>query len=362
MKVNRNKQLSVTDLITVSEVPLCQEADFTEMDSLITPTDGFYVRSHFSAVPDIDVSSWRLKVKGETANSIELTIGDIKSMPSRELLATMECAGNSRIYVNPPAEGLRFGHGAISTAQWRGVSLSEVLGKAGLLENATEVVFQGADIGQEIDDEVSFDLNYSRSLPLAKALDPDTLLVYEMNGSPLTASHGYPLRLLVPSWYGMASVKWLMEIDVTDKPFDGFFQSRRYVMVNQGKDVREEKEPVTTVKVKCLINTPTQGQIVKGSIITIEGLAWSGEGIIEKVELSCDGGVTWCSAHLGDDNGPHAWRKWKLACEPETTGHLILMARASDSAGNTQPESIRWNYRGYANNSIHSLSIQVVSL
>ncbi len=359
MEVNSDRKKNKANLITVSESPLCQEADFTAMDSVVTPTDDFYVRSHFASVPDINESSWRLKIKGKTARSIELTLEDLRSMPSRELMATMECAGNSRVHVNPPAEGLRFGHGAISTARWRGVSLSEVLTKAGLLETAKEVVFKGADSGQETDDGVSFNLNYTRSLPLDKALDPDTLLVYEMNGDQLTPSHGYPLRLLVPSWYGMASVKWLMEIEVSDKAFDGFFQSRRYVMVNQGMDVTEQKDPVTTVKVKCLINTPAQGQIVKGQIVNIAGLAWSGEGSIEKVEVSCDDGLTWCDADLGDNNGPHAWRKWAIACEPGTTGHFLLMARATDSNGNTQPKNIPWNYRGYANNAIHSLSIQV---
>ena len=349
-------------LIPVSEDPLCRESSITSLDSWITPTDRFYIRNHFSNVPSLDRSSWHLVVDGEVHQPLTLGLADILEMPSKEVVMTMECAGNSRSYATPPAEGLAFHHGAVSTARWKGVSLSHLLDSAGLKETAMEVVFEGADHGQEEEDGVAFDLNYRRSLTLGKARDPDTLLAYEMNGEALTPDHGFPLRLMVPGWYGMASVKWLTRVNITAQPFNGFFQQRRYVMINEGPEDSLEREPVTVLRVKSLIASPRHGEVVQPGSYTIRGFAWSGEGEVNQVEVSIDGGRTWQNAALPGESNHIAWRQWELAWQASRPGHFILMARATDSAGDTQPTATPWNFRGYANNSIHTIAIEVPTL
>ena len=217
MATESNFDLESSTLLTVADDPLCKEASLPSLDSWITPTDRYYIRNHFSHVPALDLSSWRLEIDGLVDQPLTLAFDDVARLPGRELAFTMECAGNSRSYVTPPAEGLAFRHGAVSTARWKGVSLRAVLEMAGVQETATSVVFEGADRGEEEEDGVAFDLSYRRSLPLAKALDDDTLLAFEMNGEPITTNHGFPMRLIVPSWYGMASVKWLTRIHLTDQ-------------------------------------------------------------------------------------------------------------------------------------------------
>ena len=345
-------------LLPVADDPLCREASLASLDSWITPTERFYIRNHFSHVPELDLSSWRLEVDGQVNQPLTLTLDDITRLPARELVVTMECAGNSRSYVTPPAEGLAFRHGAVSTGRWKGVSLKAVLEMAGIQETANGVICEGADRGEEQEDGVSFELSYRRSLSLAKALDEDILLAYEMNGEPISTHHGFPLRLIVPSWYGMASVKWLTRINLTDQPFDGFFQQRRYVMINEGAEDSLEREPVAQVKVKSLIASPRHGEVIQDPTCTIRGFAWTGEGQVDKVEVSADDGQTWAEATLLADPTQHAWREWEMVWQVPSSGHYLLMARATDSAGNTQPSSIAWNFRGYANNSIHTIAVE----
>ena len=346
-------------LIQVSEDPLCRESTLTSLNTWITPTERYYIRNHFSDVPKLDRSTWRLVIDGEVRQPLNLSFADILAMPSKEVVMTMECAGNSRSYVTPPAEGLAFRHGVVSTARWKGLPLNALLEQAGLKDTAAELVFEGADHGREEEDGVAFDLNYRRSLPLEKARHPDTLLAYEMNGQVLTSDHGFPLRLVVPRWYGMASVKWLTRINVLDQPFEGFFQKRRYVMINEGPEHSLEREPVTALKVKSLIASPRHGEVIQPGACTIRGFAWSGEGEVKRVEVSTDGGLHWQDAALLGESDPNAWRQWELIWQTSFPGHFIFMVRATDSTGNTQPHSITWNFRGYANNSIHTIAIEV---
>jgi len=240
--------------------------------------------------------------------------------------------------------------------------LNALLEQAGLKDTAVEVVFEGSDDGREEEDGVAFDLNYRRSLPLEQARHPDTLLGYEMNGHVLTSDHGFPLRLVVPRWYGMASVKWLTRINVLDQPFEGFFQKRRYVMINQGPEHSLEREPVTALKVKSLIASPRHGEVIQPGACTIRGFAWSGEGEVKRVEVSTDGGLYWQDAALLGESDPNAWRQWEFMWQTSFPGHFIFMVRATDSTGNTQPHTITWNFRGYANNSIHTIAIEVPTL
>ena len=348
-----------SELVSVSEEPLCTESSLSSLDSWITPTERFYIRNHFSKIPDLETLTWRLAVDGEVRNPLRLSFDDILGLPSSEIVATLECAGNSRTYVTPPAEGLRLGHGAVSTARWKGVSLALLLDRAGLRSTAREIVFKGADYGEEEEEGVAFDVDYRRSLPLDKARHPDTLLAYEMNGEPLTAAHGYPLRLIVPEWYGMASVKWLVNIEAWDRPFDGFFQKRRYVVINEGMEGSLDREPVSILKVKSLITRPRHGEVIQGGLCILRGLAWSGNGEVTRVEVSTEGGRSWQEARLLGESIPNAWRLWEVDWQASKPGHYIFMVRATDSSGDSQPANVKWNFRGYANNSIHTIAVEV---
>jgi len=322
-------------LIQVSEDPLCRESTLISLNTWVTPTERYFIRHHFSDVPNWDRSTWHLVIDGEVRRPLNLSFADMLAMPSKEVVMTMECAGNSRSYVTPPAEGLAFRHGAVSTARWKGVPLYALLEQAGLKDTAVEVVFEGSDSGREEEDGVAFDLHYRRSLPLEKARHPDTLLGYEMNGQVLTADHGFPLRLVVPRWYGMASVKWLTRIHVLDQAFEGFFQKRRYVMINQGPENALEREPVTALKVKSLIASPRHGEVIQPGACTIRGFAWSGEGEVKRVEVSTDGGLSWQDAALRGESDPNAWRQWEFMWQTSFPGHFIVMVRATDSTDNT---------------------------
>jgi DMSO/TMAO reductase YedYZ molybdopterin-dependent catalytic subunit len=346
-------------LVTRQENPLVKEATLPSLDSWITPTPRFYVRNHFSESPALSLSSWRLEVDGQVGQPLTLNFDDILSFPSKEMVMTMECAGNSRSDVTPPAEGLPFGNGAVSTARFKGVALNALLEKTGIGESTVAVIFEGADRGEEEEDGIAFELAYRRSLPLATARHDDILLAYEMNGEPLTKDHGFPLRLVVPSWYGMASVKWLTRINLTAEPFDGFFQQRRYVMINEGREDTLDREPITRFKVKSVISSPRHGEVIQGPVFNIRGFAWTGVGQVTRVEISTDGGRNWRDATLLGDPVPNVWREWELPWEGTRPGHYILKARATDSAGDIQPQSIPWNFRGYANNSIQTIAVEV---
>jgi DMSO/TMAO reductase YedYZ molybdopterin-dependent catalytic subunit len=352
---------SPTELSTISEEPLCRESPLAAYDSWITPTALFYVRNHFSSVPELDASTWSLTVDGEVEQPLSLSYEEITKLPTRSLASTLECAGNSRSAMTPPAEGIPFGHGAVSTAEWTGVSLAAILERAVIKDTAREVVLEGADYGEEEENDVPIELGYVRGLPLEKALDPDILLAHRMNGDVLSTEHGWPLRAIVPGWYAMASVKWLVRIRVLDHPFDGFFQKLRYILIEEGGDIASSP-PLTALRVKSLIVQPVAGERVPPGEYRVCGYAWSGHGDVAGVEVSTDWGKTWQAANLLEPHGRYAWRQWEFVWWPRTPGRTILMARATDSEGNTQPLSIPWNYRGYANNATFPVPVEVRSL
>jgi DMSO/TMAO reductase YedYZ molybdopterin-dependent catalytic subunit len=350
----------IGDLSVVSEDPDCTETALPGLDSWITPTERFYVRSHFSKIPDLDASSWRLMVDGEVERSLDLSHQELTAFPARSVVATLECAGNSRSYVTPPAEGIRFRHGAVGNAEWTGVPLRELLSRAGPTQNTVEVLFEGADFGEEEEEGLGLELKYARSLPLEIAMAPDTLVAYQMNGEPLDPAHGYPLRLIVPGWYGMASVKWLHRVRLLARPFEGFFQRRRYVYIMDGES-QSNWAPVNFLRVKSLITRPRHGEVVRQGEFTVHGVAWSGESEIARLELSINGGRSWQEADLFGPQAAGAWRRWKFQWNVTKAGHFILMPRATDSGGNTQPANVPWNFRGYANNSVHAIAVEVPS-
>jgi len=352
-----------SELNHVSDEPLVKESRVVNLGSFITPTENFYIRNHYLEVPDFSETTWNLEVKGCVNSPLSLSMNDIRALPKKELDITLECAGNSRSYMMPQAEGIQFNHGAVSTGRFKGVSLNTILNLAGLKSTAKEIIFSGGDLGTEEEDGAVFSntLTYQRSLTLDQVRDENILLAYEMNGYPLTRDHGFPLRLMVPGWYGMASVKWLVSIEAIEHPFNGFFQKNRYVLIPEGPEGTTLGEPITKLAVKALISTPRHGEVIHKGPFTFSGFAWSGWGHITKVEVSVDGGATWGKARLVNDQSDTAWSKWEFTWQANKIGHFIVKARAYDSKGNVQPNNVRWNFRGYANNAIQTIAVRVAS-
>jgi DMSO/TMAO reductase YedYZ molybdopterin-dependent catalytic subunit len=268
----------------------------------------------------------------------------------------MECAGNGRARLLPRPISHPWLLEAVGTADWTGVALSDVLERAGVLPHSVEVLFTGADHGIER----GVEQDYQRSLPLAEALRPEVLVAYAMNGAPIPPQHGFPLRLIVPGWYGMTQVKWLRDVTVLDRPFTGYQQSVAY-RVRQTAD--EPGVPVTRIVPRALLVPPgcpdymTRTRVVRPGIVSLRGRAWSGSAPIESVEVSTDDGVSWHSAALGPAPGQHwTWRAWEAEWKA-TPGRYVLSVRATDRYGRTQPLEQPWNVGGYCNNAVQRVPV-----
>jgi DMSO/TMAO reductase YedYZ molybdopterin-dependent catalytic subunit len=333
---------------------LNEEAPLRALARPVTPTADFFQRTNF-LIPEIDSADWSLSVDGLVRTPLTLSWNEVRSMPSRTVAVTLECAGNGRGLLTPLPAGQPWGLGAVSTALFTGVPLRAVLGLAGLADGAVEVLFAGADAADIGSGRTE---RFERSLPLNKALHPDVLLAWEMNGQPLPPRHGYPLRLVVPGWYGVASVKWLTEIRVLDEAFEGHFQTERYIYI--GDPETPDGTPVARMRVRALIGEPSEGeQLTIGMATTVRGTAWSGDAPVSRVEVSFDGGEAWHDAELGAAPSPYAALPWSIAWTPTTPGHHLLLARATDAAGNVQPLAPVWNQLGYGNNAVHRLEVEV---
>jgi DMSO/TMAO reductase YedYZ molybdopterin-dependent catalytic subunit len=280
-------------LVIREKEPPNLEFPFAALDQRITPNDRFFVRCHF-AVPQLKAADWRLKIDGHVHQSLELTYDEIRRLPAKTVTATLECAGNSRAMLVPKASGLLWQLGAVGTATWTGVPLSTVLQNARLREGAVDVVLEGADSGAVNDEPKSPGVvSFARSLPLEKAQKPEVLLAYQMNGVDLPLEHGFPLRVVVPGWYGMASVKWLQRITVTNKPFGGYWQTFLYSHWDRSSG-QPVMRPVTEMHVKSAIARPAfHEQIAAGKPYRVFGAAWAGESQVAKVEVTTDGGKNW---------------------------------------------------------------------
>ncbi len=320
----------------------------------VMPNAHFYVRNHFQ-IPLLDLASWRLEVRGRIDRPLSLSLRDLQNLPSQSLVVTLECAGNGRSQLTPPISGEPWRFGAVSTAEWTGVPLVEVLSRAGIQPGAREVLFRGAD-GGGVDGRADL-IRFERSLKIDEARASQAVLAYAMNGEPLPVQHGHPLRLIVPGWYAVASVKWLTEIEVIDRAFSGHFQTDRYLYEwpRNGGVVRE---PVTLQRVRALITDPSPGQVVAPGDLTVRGVAWSGAGPISRVEVSV-GGAPWREARLVGDRKSHSWQWWELVARLEQSGTIALRARATDLAGHTQPDAPEWNRLGYGNNSIQEVRVHL---
>jgi DMSO/TMAO reductase YedYZ molybdopterin-dependent catalytic subunit len=320
----------------------------------LTPTGLHYLVVHWD-IPLIDPTSWRLRIGGDVHEALELTLEDIRARPRRTVPVTLECAGNGRGWLKPRPVSLPWLGEAVSTAEWTGTPLRALLEEAGVGRRALEVVFHGADRGIQGNE----DQTYGRSLVITEALRPEILLAYEMNGRPLEPQHGFPLRLVVPGWYGMTSVKWLSSIDVGTEPFEGFQQSVAY---RYQQDADDPGDHVQRMRVRALMIPPgipdffSRRRFVDASRITLSGRAWSGQGLVERVEVAVDG--QWANATLEKPVGASAWCGWSFDWDA-TPGEHELACRATDSAGDVQPLAPLWNYQGMGNNVVQRIGVTV---
>lgn len=323
--------------IVRSESPLNLETPFETLENFITPTESFYVRTHFP-IPAIDKDEWWLHVEGEVEKPFAINYEELIQLGPVTIPVTLECAGNNRHFLEPKVKGVQWGLGAVGNAEWTGVQLSVLLDRAVFRSNAREVILEGADHGL-LEDPKSppGELTFARSIPLEKARH-DVLLAYRMNGKELPPEHGFPVRAIVPGWYAMASVKWLQRIIVSSERFTGYYQTLDYAYWKRRGDIGELTS-LSEMQIKAEISRPAQSEIVpRNSNFRVRGAAWTAEGEITKVELSTDGGATWSEAHLLGASKQNAWRLWEFDWRtPSEPGHVNLIARATDSHGRSQP-------------------------
>src|SRR5438876_2544859 len=341
------------------EDPLNLEMPFERLEGFLTPTESFYVRTHFP-IPPIDRDAWWLRVEGSVQNPFTINYEQLLKLESKTIPATLECAGNNRHFLEPQVKGVQWGLGAVGTAEWTGVPLSALLDRAGVKSTACEVILEGADHGMLNDPKSPpGELTFARSIPLEKALR-DVLLAYKMNGGELPPPNGFPMRAIVPGCYSVASIKWLQRIIVTDQPFTGYYQTLDYAYWHR-RDQIADLTPLTELQIKAEIAKPAQGETVSlNSNVLVHGAAWTSDGEITKVELSTNGGTSWTNATLLGESKLNAWRLWEFNWRtPATPGKQTLIARATDSLGRTQPVSRDHDRGTYMINHLLPIEVEV---
>jgi DMSO/TMAO reductase YedYZ molybdopterin-dependent catalytic subunit len=329
---------------------------FLEMLALdITPVGAHYLLTHFD-VPLLEAGAHRLMFSGAFDAPFALSLEEIKAEPRVTMPVTMECAGNGRAGMEPRAFSMPWAYEAVGTAEWTGTPLAPLIERAKPRDGVVDFAFEGADFGY--DKRVGH--AFGRSLTPEQLAKLDVLLVYEMNGQPLLPQHGAPLRLIVPGWYGMASVKWLNRITAMTERYQGFQQVGTYRF---RKSAEEPGEPVTEIKVKSLMVPPgvpdwiTRKRRLSPGPVTLQGRAWSGAGVpVERVEVRID--ETWHEAKVEKPSGRYAWAGWSLEWEAQP-GHYVLACRATDVRGDVQPMEAEWNLSGFANTAPHEVEVFV---
>jgi len=343
--------------ISLEELQLAARNHGMPLEALrwpVTPVGLHYLLTHYD-VPDVEAETWRLAIHGE--RELELSLDEVRARPAAELTVTMECAGNGRARFDPRPVSQPWLNEAIGTARWGGTPLQSLLEEAGVPAGTVEVLLTGLDRGVEGGEEQAF----QRSLPLDEALRDEVLLAYEMNGAPLLPQHGFPLRLIVPGWYGMTNVKWLERIEFLETPFTGYQNSQGYRLRLTEED---EGVPLNRMQPRSLMVPPgvpeflSRDRFVEAGEVVLEGRAWSGHAPIASVEVSADGGSTWALGELEPEGERWAWRGWTHRWHAEPGEH-ILCSRARDEAGNEQPLEMPWNVGGYANNAVQTVRVTV---
>jgi sulfite oxidase len=334
------------------------ESPVEYFESWLTPVPRFFVRNHMHEPSELDGHDWRLSITGEVEKPLTLSLAELSKFQMHSVVNTLECAGNGRGLVRPQVPGIQWGKGAVGTARFSGVRMSDLLNRAGVKSTGKHVMFRGLD---EVPGKVP---PFIRSIPIEKAVDADTLVATHMNGSALTRHHGFPARALVPGWVGAASCKWLAEMKVLEDEFVGNFMNPGYRLPNHpvqpGEAVKpEDTHALTALSVKSVISGPGDGSSIKVGKISVRGAAWAGEADIAKVEISTDGGASWIPAKLGHEQEHYAWRLWSYDWKPERGGDYTILSRATDTQGRTQPAAAVWNPSGYLNNAIDQVKIHV---
>jgi len=351
-------KLSSVGLIIRQQEPKVLETPLDRVDSFLTPTEEFYVRSH-SPAPKLELGSYRLQIDGAVKSPFSLTYKELRDMPAKTCVAILECAGNSRVFLVPQVQGAQWELGAVGNAEWTGVPLCVLLERAGLEEDACEIVLEGPDRGVPSEGpRPPYPITYARSLPRAKALQGEVLIAYQMNGRDLSRDHGYPVRAIVPGHYAMASVKWLTRIYALREPFQDYWQTSDYAYWDylDGKPVRR---PLGEIKLKSEIFRPAAYEtLTPNQAYTVFGAAWAGEIEVTEVSVSTDSGQTWAQAEFVDDVQRYAWRRWKFDwITPKEPGQYTSLSRAKDAGGKVQPDKHDENYATYVIN--HVLPIEV---
>ena len=328
------------------------------LSTWITPVAHFFVRNHMFEPSSLDPSEWRLKVGGEVEKPLSLSLTELSRIESHSVTNTLECAGNGRAFHKPQVPGVQWQRGAVGNARFSGPRLRDLMQRAGVKTTGKHVMFRGLD---EVPGKVP---PFIRSIPIEKAMDSDTLVATHMNDAPLNKHHGFPARALVPGWIGAASCKWITEIKVLDKEFEGNFMKPGYRLPNHpvapgGSVNPDDTHPATALNVKSIIATPQEGATVRGRALQVHGVAWAGEEDIVKVEVSTDSGASWHPANLGKEQARYAWRTWSYASKAPKAGEYIIMSRATDSQGRVQPESGVWNPSGYLYNATDRVKVHV---
>ncbi|MCU1328039.1 MAG: hypothetical protein JWN34_3409 [Bryobacterales bacterium] len=341
-------------MITLSPSPTDLEMPVVGFIDEITPVEHFFVRCH-TLTAKVDPATWQLEVGGLVNTPLKLTLADLKKLPNVTLTGVLECAGNGRSFYKPGMPGTQWKFGSVGNARWTGVRLRDVLAKAGLKPTAAHLLLDGADV------PMGTMPDFQRSLPLEKANHPDTMLAWAMNGKPLTAEHGFPLRVIAPGWAGDSWVKWLTKIELLDHEHDGFWMKTAYrhpaKHIEPGAAVTPaDLVPVTDLNVKSVIATPSDW--TKPGSVTIQGVAWSNASPVTKVEISADAGKTWAAAKLSSNPSKYGFRRfshqWKA-----TEGQHTLISRATNEAGQMQPVEPEWNPSGYLYNAAQPRAIVV---
>ena len=321
----------------------------------VTPAGMHYLLIHFD-IPHLEAETWRLTVSGNVRSPLAISLTDLASLPQRTLPVTLECAGNGRAALDRRYQSMPWRHEAVGTAEWTGTPLRHILERAGIGDGAAEIAFLGADRGFA----GGVEHNFGWSLTPDEALRDDVLLCTAMNGAPLLPQHGFPARLIVPGWYGMASVKWLTGIMVLDQPFDGYQKTTAYKFRS---DKDDPGEPIDYIRVKSLMIPPgmpdwyTRQRLVEHGPVEVTGRAWSGAGTaIGKVEISVDD--DWFEATLEPRQDRFAWNKWRYTWNAAPGDH-VLKCRATDVNGDVQPLAPRWDNSGYGNNAVQVVPVTV---
>ena len=350
-------------LVVLNDRPLSAETPAHLLDDAITPTERHFIRNNGIPPASVDAADWTLTIDGLVETPLTLGIADLKrrfDVVTRAL--TLECAGNGRAFFDPPANGAQWTYGAVACSEWTGVRLADVLKAAGLKSGVVYTAHEGADTHPS---GAASGRPISRGVPIAKAMDPDSLIAFAQNGRPIHSMNGAPLRLVLPGWPGSCSQKWLTRVWLRDRVHDGAKMTGTSYRVPgrpvaPGEQLDEtEFVIIEAMPVKSLITHPATGHRAAARALEVRGHAWAGERTIDAVRLSIDFGATWTPTTLDEPVNAHAWHNWRAAVEFPGPGYYEVWARATDSEGVSQPHAVAWNPKGYLNNAMHRVAVTV---